>query len=293
MQELIFKTEPVAWISPSARPLSAWLHIYEKEIRSRRYQLKTIDGKLSVMMRLNTRIGKKPIASIKPKDIHVFIQEYIFKEQYSSAKNARVTLNDIFREAVMQEWIDTNPVMHIKAHKVPVARGRLLINEWRRIYSAASVFCLPYVHYSMLLAIVTGQRRADISNMRRRDIYDGYLHITQQKTGQKLALPLDLFCAELNITLREALSYCPGSDYVLSEKQIMPWSLSEGFRTAREFAYPLEWASPPSFHEQRSLSERIYRDQGINTMRLLGHKTQRTTDNYNDDRGREFRRLVI
>ena len=39
------------------------------------------------------------------------------------------------------------------------------------------------------------------------------------------------------------------------------------------------------FNECRSLSERLYRSQGINTMRLLGHKHQAMTDMYNDDRG--------
>lgn len=43
--------------------------------------------------------------------------------------------------------------------------------------------------------------------------------------------------------------------------------------------------SPTSLHECRSLSERLYRAQGINTMTLLGHSTQAMTDLYNNDRG--------
>lgn len=42
---------------------------------------------------------------------------------------------------------------------------------------------------------------------------------------------------------------------------------------------------PCSLHEIRSLSERLYREQGIDTMILLGHKHQSMTDVYNDDRG--------
>ncbi len=41
--------------------------------------------------------------------------------------------------------------------------------------------------------------------------------------------------------------------------------------------------SAPSFHEQRSLSERLYREQGINIQKLLGHKSQAMADKYNDD----------
>ena len=45
---------------------------------------------------------------------------------------------------------------------------------------------------------------------------------------------------------------------------------------------------PPTFHEQRSLSERLYRAQGIDTQKLLGHKSSKMTDRYNDDRGKEW-----
>ncbi|HIB5254336.1 TPA: hypothetical protein ACWW8Z_004626, partial [Escherichia coli] len=29
-----------------------------------------------------------------------------------------------------------------------------------------------------------------------------------------------------------------------------------------------------TFHEQNSLSERLYKEQGVDTRKLLGHKTQ-------------------
>ncbi len=41
----------------------------------------------------------------------------------------------------------------------------------------------------------------------------------------------------------------------------------------------------PGFHEIRSLAERLYREQGINTQALLGHKHLKTTNTYHDARG--------
>lgn len=41
----------------------------------------------------------------------------------------------------------------------------------------------------------------------------------------------------------------------------------------------------PSLHECRSLAERLYRAQGIDTQTLLGHSRPQQTDDYNDDRG--------
>lgn len=45
---------------------------------------------------------------------------------------------------------------------------------------------------AMLLALVTGQRLGDISNMKFSDILDDHLHVVQEKTGSKLALLLSL-----------------------------------------------------------------------------------------------------
>lgn len=51
--------------------------------------------------------------------------------------------------------------------------------------------------------------------------------------------------------------------------------------------------NPPRFHEQRSLSERLYRDQGIDTQTLLGHKSRSMTDKDNDDRGKEWKVMAV
>ena len=64
-------------------------------------------------------------------------------------------------------------------------------------------------------------------------------------------------------------------------------SMSYRFEQVREGALTdKEWDGfPPSLHECRSLSERLYREQGIDTMRLLGNSRQSMTDLYNNDRG--------
>lgn len=51
--------------------------------------------------------------------------------------------------------------------------------------------------------------------------------------------------------------------------------------------------TPATFHEQRSLAERLYKQQGINTQKLLGHKSQLQTERYNDDRGKNWTSIII
>lgn len=66
-------------------------------------------------------------------------------------------------------------------------------------------------------------------------------------------------------------------------------SLTTTFKKTRNRC-GVEWeeGTAPTFHEQRSLSERMYREQGINTKKLLGHRSSKMTDKYNDDRGKDW-----
>lgn len=66
------------------------------------------------------------------------------------------------------------------------------------------------------------------------------------------------------------------------------------FSKARDLA-GIDWGdgTPATFHEQRSLAERLYKTQGINTKELLGHKSQTQTDRYHDDRGKDWIKIVF
>lgn len=66
----------------------------------------------------------------------------------------------------------------------------------------------PCAQNSMLLALVTGQRIGDIVEMKFSDIWDNHLHVTQNKTGMKLAIPLNLRCDAIGLTLADVISKC-------------------------------------------------------------------------------------
>jgi integrase len=56
----------------------------------------------------------------------------------------------------------------------------------------------------------------------------------------------------------------------------------------------IDWGDrePPTFHEIRSLSERLHSTQGgVNTQELLGHNEPETTAMYHDSRGSEWVRI--
>lgn len=75
--------------------------------------------------------------------------------------------------------------------------------------------------------------------------------------------------------------------------QVKSNTLTTNFSRARDLA-EIDWGngSPATFHEQRSLSERLYKEQGVDTQKLLGHKTQQQTDRYHDDRGKGWSKVA-
>ena len=160
---------------------------------------------------------------------------------------------------------------------------------------------------AMLLALVTGQRLGDISNMKFSDIWDDHLHVVQEKTGSKLAIPLSLRLNAINWSLREVVARC--RDYAVSKylvhffratsqaergAQVKSNTMTMNFSKARDKAN-IDWGdgSPATFHEQRSLAERLYEAQGIDTQKLLGHKSPKQTAKYHDDRGKDWVTVAI
>ena len=192
-------------------------------------------------------------------------------------------------------WADSNPAASIRHMQSRVQRRRLSLDDWIAINGYAKQNLPPWVSHMLVLALVTGQRRADLQKMRFEDASsDGYLYITQQKTGTKLRLPLALRLEAIGVSIGEAVEACRGyargDEFLLRKSTGAPLtlcSLSARFETAREGALGLYEGDgyPASLHECRSLSERLYRKQGIRTKDLLGHKHQKMTDVYNDTRG--------
>ncbi|HDV8236518.1 phage integrase Arm DNA-binding domain-containing protein [Enterobacter hormaechei] len=288
--------------------LKGWVVRYEKVQRTRVSNGELSEGRFKEKMRmanlLAERLGNHPLRSLEVRDFSLLLEEWLDKGQASTALNNRVVWIDLYREAqhageVPPGW---NPPEATRKPIPKVSRARLSIEDWKAIFSVA-----PEGHYirnAMLLALVAGQRREDIVRMKFSDVWDDHLHVIQGKTGMRLALPLSLYSEAVGITLREVIAGCRDrivSPYLIHsqlQKKGQPMSkdnLSDYFAEARDKAgiKPPEGKTPTTFHEQRSLSERLYRAQGIDTKTLLGHKVQATTDKYNDTRGQEWIKLVI
>lgn len=106
------------------------------------------------------------------------------------AQVVRMVLIDVFKEAQHAGHVPPgyNPAQATKQPRNKISRQRLSLEEWKAIYTSAEQQ-QPYLQCGMLLAIVTGQRLGDICNMKFSDVWDDMLHIEQEKTGTRLAIP--------------------------------------------------------------------------------------------------------
>jgi integrase len=269
----------------------------------------TVVNRKSCALILAERIPNMLLEKVGVREMAGILEEYIDREKFRMAQLIRSVWVDLFKEAQYAGEVPAgfNPALATKKPLAEVKRQRLQIAEWRRIFDAAASGP-PLAQNSMLLAIATGQRLGDITKMKFKDVWDELLHIEQEKTGTKIALPLSLYCDAINMTLAEVINRCRDravSQYMIHHAKnhvgvsaggkVGKGTLSREFAEARDLAGITAEAGKtlPTFHEQRSLAERLYRKQGINTQLLLGHASQEMTDKYNNDRSNQWVVLAV
>ena len=287
----IFKSKSI-----KSRTVNQWLDEYDKILSERELKPKTREIKAYLIKVIRREIGNKFISDIIPPNIAKIIKIYIDQDKSPSAKSMYHLLKDVFREAYAQGWNDKNPTDPIKCPKVVVKRSRMTLTEFKKILNEAEKTGNEVMHKAMMLALVTGQRRSDIAVMKKTNIKRNHLLIDQYKTGTKIALPVKLECKKVKTSLRDIID-SSNNDYLISinNEPVKLDSITNQFSRLRDRVFKRDYwtGNPTTFHEIRSLSERLYREQKIDTMTLLGHKSQAMTDRYNDSRGREWRYLKV
>ena len=311
-RQILAISDRIATSKGKAITTSTWLDRYQAiqddRLKSGDIKLNTYKQKAKPVSLLRERAGMKLISSVDVRDIAQLLDEYITAGQPRMAQVVRSVLIDVFKEAQHYGEVPPgyNPALATKQPRRKITRQRLSLEEWQKIFDIADA-SHRYMGNAMLLALVTGQRLGDISRMKFSDIWDDHLHVIQEKTGSKIAIPLSLRLNAINWSLRDVVARC--RDYAVSPylvhffrttsqaergAQVKANTLTMNFSKARDLA-EIDWGTgtPATFHEQRSLSERLYKEQGVDTRKLLGHKTQQQTDRYHDDRGKGWSKVAL
>lgn len=284
---------------PAAETVSDWLTTYRTIIAERNYDPQTIKNRSTNIKHIERTWGAMALRKIRPVDISSKLK------QFTPHTACRILgeLRDCYVEAIANGMAESSPAAHVKPPKAAGLRKRLPLDIWQSMLTLARTGPQRWVVCMLLLALHTGQRRADLAKMRFDDIVDGHLRIEQQKKarkviGARVAIPLSLRLECTGMTLNEVIELCrsagaPG-DTLLRKAgggAIEMSSLSTRFRelivaVCGEGAYKqFEW---PSLHEVRSLSARTYMAEGMAAdvvQTLLGHAHAEMTALYLNDRG--------
>ena len=281
--------------------VAAWLERCEVILERRELKPNTMKVRRNQIATIKEEFGNIPLASVTTKDIASFLEAYILCDKKSMASGLRSVLMDIFREAIVEGHVDRNPAEPTRTPTPKVKRERLLLEQFTVIRQAALTHS-DWAPNACDLALVTGQRREDISLFRFSDIKDGRLFVTQEKTGHKLALPLDLRLDVAGLVLQDVIDRCRvnnPSDFMLYSPvrrgrrkpgPLTPDGLTQAFAEIRDSTGLKFGPNPPPFHEIRSLASRLYeKERGEEfAQRLLGHKNLTMTKKYLDARGAEY-----
>ena len=246
-----------------------------------------------------------PFASVTTKVIATALGALEDAGKARSAQQFRSFLKDMFNDAIAEGLTKENPALVTRMIEVEVKRARLQFDVFMRVYEAEQT---PWAKNVYALALVSGQDRESCSNALFRDVKDGAWWNERGKTGARIVLPLELRLHCFGMSLDDVIRQCRGTgvlsrhlihqtaNYGNSKPGAQIWvdTISRHF-TDTLATLGIDWGEkePPTFHEIRSLSERLYEAQGnVKTQELLGHKDPRTTAIYHDSRG-EWVRVSI
>lgn len=255
--------------------------------------------------------GSWPIAALTTLDVAELLREWTDAGKHRMAAHVRSRLVDLFREAQAAGWIKANPAEITRVRGARVKRERLTLEQFQAIHAQALADTdRPWIARMLELALLTGQRREDLAALRFDAARDGHLFVKQIKTGKMLALSLELALPCLpSLTLGSVVEACkhphvdsPALLYHIKHAgkakpgdKLYVATLSRGFAEAREAAgIATDSANPPSLHEIRSLSGRLYeKEYGKDFAQAIwGHRTAATSAIYLDVRGSEWANIA-
>lgn len=307
---LMEKPRLVHRISGMPETLTDWLEEY-KAIVDKRYAddkiaKSTRDDRKQKCNTIAGRIGDTLLKEVSTRTIADFLKSYDSEGKARMGQAMRSLLIDVFREAIAAGWCDRNPVEVTRAERVKTKRERLSLAQFQAIYAKAKEDSPEWMVHALELAILTAQRRGDLATMKYTDIKDGCLNVIQQKnkrtdeTGHKVAIPIELTVAGFSLQATVTRTKNAVSRYLIHHtkqvgrakigSKVRDVSLAQEFARLRDLV-GITGENPPSLHEVRSLSARLYTEKYGKEFAnaLLGHKSAKMTELYLDERDGWFR----
>jgi site-specific recombinase XerD len=154
---------PVAAPAQPQRTVAAWLDVHEQQLRERGYKEQTIRNRTANLRHVRRLWGQRPIEALRAHEIISAIRAEFLPAKTSMAQRVLAELRDAYNEAIAADWAGSNPASHVKLPSHHVMRKRLSLEVWQRMRTLAQASRQRWLESLLLLALVTGQRRADLA----------------------------------------------------------------------------------------------------------------------------------
>jgi hypothetical protein len=255
----------------------------------------------SLDKKIKAKLGPLPCHALTVAHCAELLEGELAAGRERTAQALRSRLDQVCKRGLQLGWLEFNPAEPTQTREVKTKRARLTLETFRAILEKAPQVN-EWLEGAMLLALLTGADRSTLASLERSSIGPEFLTLHRGKTGVRIEIPLRLRLEVVGMTVADAIAACRSNvvskyRYVIHHARefgnaplgssIHPDTMSHSFAAARELA-GIEGDNPPTWHEIRSLSKRLYKEQGdVDTKALLGHKTERMSDLYADSRGAE------
>lgn len=293
----------------STRTVAAWNVKYQETLGKQGYAYGTLRTYRAWGKRMVEMLGTdKPIQAVTSLDVSTMLEKIRAEGKDRTAEAVEGYMRECFEEAKAKGWyLAENPVRKSKfRQKTDVKRARFTWETFQQVYAKIAP---GWLRNAVDLALVSGQRREDIARATFRDFHDGGWWLVQRskKTEEphRIFIPLELRLECFGKSLADVLSQCRRSGvvsrhlvhHVTPHSQTRPGNPVHMNTITKQFAAAVKGSGvswepkqPPTFHELRSLAERLYKAQGgVPVQHLLGHTHATTTELYDDPRGAEVR----
>ena len=296
LRERLVRVERKAYTRPKSLTFSAWADTWLEEGKARRgWKPHTIIVyENTVDKHLKPVFGSTRLDGIRPRDVAAYVRQ-VMSEPHPrfgrplSAKFVNLHLNvlhNVFKAAIAEELVQTNPVASVERPKVQRRRWRIL--QPAEVGRVAAGFTDERARRVFLTLILTGLRRFELQALRWQDVnmLDATLRVVESKSeeGERLIALPPILARELEAHY-QASAYRAGSDFVFAHphrgtRLEHQWYADE-FRAALKAAGITEYVRP--FHDARHAALTNMAATGaspIAVMATAGHRSMQTTKQY-------------
>lgn len=179
------------------------------------------------------------------------------------------------------EWLETNPMLKIKRHTENQGRVRYLDDDERiKLLETCKQSSNQQLYAIVVIALSTAMRKAEILNLKRRDVFlkEGFVILDKTKNKERRRVPIighahEVLVNQLKITRLDSDYIFPSKDGKKPIDIKRPWEVAISRAEINDFRFHDLRHSAASYLAMNGASNR-------DLMEILGHRTLQMTSRY-------------